>query len=39
MAMVWDVHVVDDVMYVSDMNTGLWIVRHTGDPASEYDIY
>jgi hypothetical protein len=39
MAMVWDVHVVDDVMYVSDMNTGLWIVRHTGDPAPEYDIY
>jgi hypothetical protein len=39
MAMVWDVHVVDDVMYVSDMNTGLWIVRHTGDDVAEYDIY
>lgn len=31
MPMVWDVRVVDDLLYVSDMNTGLWIVRHTGD--------
>ncbi len=29
--MVWDVRVVDDLLYVSDMNTGLWIVRYTGD--------
>jgi hypothetical protein len=39
LAMVWDVHVVGDILYVSDMNTGLWIVRYTGDDAPEYDIY
>ena len=31
MAMVWDVRVVGELLYVSDMNTGLWIVRFTGD--------
>ncbi len=39
MAMVWDVYVLNDVMYVSDMNTGLWIVRYTGDIPTEYHIY
>jgi hypothetical protein len=31
MPMVWDVRVAGDLIYVSDMNTGLWIVRYTGD--------
>ena len=39
MAMVWDVYVLDDVMYVSDMNTGLWIVRYTEDSPAGYHIY
>jgi hypothetical protein len=31
MPLVWDVRVVGDLIYVSDMNSGLWIVRYTGD--------
>lgn len=31
MAMVWDVRVIGGLIYLSDMNTGLWIVRYTGD--------
>jgi hypothetical protein len=27
-AMVWGVHVADDLIYVSDMHSGLWIVRY-----------
>ncbi len=27
-AMVWGVHVIDDYVYISDMNTGLWIVQY-----------
>jgi hypothetical protein len=30
-AMVWDVRVVDDLIYLSDMNSGLWIIRYVGD--------
>jgi hypothetical protein len=30
-AMVWDVSVVDDLIYLSDMNSGLWIIRYVGD--------
>lgn len=37
--MVWDVYLLDGVMYVSDMNTGLWVVRYAGDDRPEYDIY
>lgn len=29
--MVWGVHMADDVLFVSDMNSGLWIARYTGD--------
>lgn len=28
LAMVWGVHVAEDLIYVSDMNSGLWIVRY-----------
>jgi hypothetical protein len=34
-AMVWGVHVADDLIYVSDMHSGLWIIRYappTPDP-------
>jgi hypothetical protein len=29
LAMVWGVHVAKDLIYVSDMHTGLWIIRYT----------
>ncbi|MDX2344364.1 MAG: hypothetical protein QNL12_11855, partial [Acidimicrobiia bacterium] len=29
--MVWDVLVDGDRLYISDMNSGLWIARFTGD--------
>jgi hypothetical protein len=35
-AMVWGVHVADDLVYVSDMHSGLWIIRYAPpapDPA------
>lgn len=38
-AMVWDVFVEDDLIYVSDMNSGLWIVRYIGDDLAEYEPY
>ena len=31
-AMVWGVHVADDLIYVSDMHSGLWIVRYIPPP-------
>lgn len=33
-AMVWDVHVDGDRIYVSDMNSGLWIARYSGADAT-----
>ena len=30
MPLVWSVHVVDDLIFVSDLNTGLWILRPAG---------
>lgn len=35
MAMVWEVHVAGDLIFVSDMNSGLWIVRYLGDEPGE----
>ena len=32
MPLVWSVHVVDDLIYVSDLNTGLWILRLAEPP-------
>jgi len=34
-AMVWGVHVSGDYVYISDMNTGLWIVRYPPPPPKE----
>ena len=32
MPLAWSVHVVDNLIYVSDLNTGLWILRLTEPP-------
>jgi len=32
MPLVWSAHVVDDLIYVSDLNTGLWILRLAEPP-------
>ncbi|MDJ0925882.1 MAG: peptidoglycan DD-metalloendopeptidase family protein [Acidimicrobiia bacterium] len=39
LAMVWDVRVVDDLIYATDMNTGLWILRYVGDDAARFERY
>jgi hypothetical protein len=35
-AMAWDVRVADGLIFVSDMNSGLWIVRYLGDDEGVY---
>jgi hypothetical protein len=37
MAMVWDVYVDGELVYVSDMNTGLWIVRRSDEDIEAYE--
>ena len=34
--LVWSVFVVDDLVYVSDLNTGLWILRYEAPPEDEF---
>ncbi|MEA3501651.1 MAG: peptidoglycan DD-metalloendopeptidase family protein, partial [Actinomycetota bacterium] len=34
MPLAWSVHVVDDLIYVSDLNTGLWILRLSDPPTA-----
>jgi hypothetical protein len=33
MPLAWSVHVVDNLIYLSDANTGLWILRLAEPPA------
>ncbi len=37
MVLVWEVQVAGDLMFVSDMNSGLWIVRYLGDDPDDYE--
>jgi hypothetical protein len=39
MAMVWEVRVSGDLIFVSDMNSGLWIVRYLGDEPGDNEPY
>ncbi len=36
MPLAWSVHVVDDLIYVSDLNTGLWILRLAEPPVGAF---
>ena len=38
-AMVWDVVVGGDLLFISDMNTGLWIVRELADGETVGQLY